>query len=305
MLSYLGRRLLLSVVTLFGLSLLVFVLINISGDPIRLLLPPDTPQSAVEAYREAMGFNDPLPVRYARFAAQVARFDFGSSIQLREPALRLVWQRLPATLSLAGLAVVLAVLIGLPLGVVAASRRNTAVDAAITAVAVMGQSTPVFWLAIMGILLFAVRLHWLPAAGIGNWRHYVLPALTLALFLLGGIVRVTRTSMLEVLGAAYVRSARAKGVSGLAVVWSHAMRNAAIPIVTVIGLQMRFVLGGSVITETVFAWPGLGRLLVQAVYARDYPVVEAGVFVVALLLILVNTLMDVSYTFLNPKVRMR
>ena len=305
MLSYLGRRLLLSVVTLFGLSLLVFVLINISGDPIRLLLPPDTPQSAVEAYREAMGFNDPLPVRYARFAAQVARFDFGSSIQLREPALHLVWQRLPATLSLAGLAVVLAVLIGLPLGVVAASRRNTAVDAAITAVAVTGQSTPVFWLAIMGILLFAVRLHWLPAAGIGSWRHYVLPALTLALFLLGGIVRVTRTSMLEVLGAAYVRSARAKGVSGLAVVWSHALRNAAIPIVTVIGLQMRFVLGGSVITETVFAWPGLGRLLVQAVYARDYPVVEAGVFVVALLLILVNTLMDVSYTFLNPKVRMR
>lgn len=305
MVNYLGRRLVLSLVTLFGLSLLVFVLINISGDPIRLLLPPDAPQSEVDAYREAMGFNDALPVRYGRFVAQLARFDFGTSIQLREPALRLVWQRLPATLSLAGLAVVLAVLVGLPLGVVAATRRNTPADSIITGIAVTGQSTPVFWLAIMGILLFAVRLHWLPAAGNASWKHYVLPSLTLALFLLGGIVRITRTSVLEVLGTAYVRSARAKGASGLTVVWRHALRNAAIPIVTVIGLQMRFVLGGSVITETVFAWPGLGRLLVQAVYARDYPVVEAGVFVVALLLIVVNTLMDVSYTLLNPKVRLR
>jgi ABC-type dipeptide/oligopeptide/nickel transport system permease component len=170
---------------------------------------------------------------------------------------------------------------------------------------VTGQSTPVFGLAIMGILLFAVRLRWLPAAGIGGWQHYVLPSLTLALFLLGGIVRVTRTSVLEVLGKAYVRSARAKGVAQRLVVWRHALRNAAIPIVTVIGLQLRFVLGGSVITETVFAWPGLGRLLVQAVYARDYPVVEAGVFVVAILLILANTLVDVSYTLLNPRVRIR
>lgn len=305
MLSYLGRRLLLSVVTLFGLTLLVFVLINLSGDPIRLLLPPDATQQEVAAYRQAMGFDDPLPVRYGRFVAQVVRFDFGTSIQLREDAVALVAQRLPATLSLAGLAVLLAVGLGLPLGVLAATRRNTAVDSLVTAVAVTGQSTPVFWLAIMGILLFAVRLRWLPAAGTGSWRHYVLPAATLALFLLGGIVRVTRTSMLEVLGAAYVRSARAKGVAARAVVWRHALRNAAIPIVTVVGLQMRFVLGGSVITETVFAWPGLGRLLVQAVYARDYPVVEAGVFAVALLLIAVNTLMDVSYTLLNPKVRLR
>lgn len=305
MLSYLGRRLILSVVTLFGLTLLVFLLINLSGDPIRLLLPPDASRAQVEAYRRSLGLDDPLPVRYGRFVAQVARFDFGTSIQLREPALELVMQRLPATLSLAGVAVVVAILLGLPLGVLAATRRNTPVDALITGVAVTGQSTPVFWLAIMGILLFAVRLHWLPAAGIGGWRHYVLPGLTLALFLLGGIVRITRTSMLEVLGAAYVRSARAKGVAARAVVWRHALRNAAIPIVTVIGLQLRFVLGGSVITEAVFAWPGLGRLLVQAVYARDYPIVEAGVFVVALLLILVNTLMDVSYTLLNPKVRLR
>jgi peptide/nickel transport system permease protein len=305
MLTYLGRRLVLSFVTLLGLTLLVFVLINLSGDPIRLLLPPDAPQSEVIAYRHAMGFDAPLPVRYARFLGAVARFDFGTSIQLGQPALGLVLERLPATLALAGLAVALAVLIGLPLGVTAATRRDSVWDSLVTAVAVTGQSTPVFWLAIMGILLFAVRLRWLPAAGIGGWQHYVLPSLTLALFLLGGIVRVTRTSVLEVLGKAYVRSARAKGVAQRLVVWRHALRNAAIPIVTVIGLQLRFVLGGSVITETVFAWPGLGRLLVQAVYARDYPVVEAGVFVVAILLILANTLVDVSYTLLNPRVRIR
>jgi len=305
MLTYLGRRLVLSFVTLFGLTLLVFVLVNLSGDPIRLLLPPDAPQSEVIAYRHAMGLDAPLPVRYVRFVRSVAHLDFGNSIQLGQPALGLVLQRLPATLSLAGLAVVLAVLIGLPLGVTAATRRNSAWDSLVTAMAVTGQSTPVFWLAIMGILLFAVRLRWLPAAGIGGWQHYVLPSATLALFLLGGIVRVTRTSVLEVLGKAYVRSARAKGVAETLVIWRHALRNAAIPIVTVIGLQLRFVLGGSVITETVFAWPGLGRLLVQAVYARDYPVVEAGVFVVAILLILANTLVDVSYTLLNPRVRIR
>lgn len=305
MLTYLGRRLVLSFVTLVGLTLLVFVLINLSGDPIRLLLPPDAPQSEVIAYRHAMGLDAPLPVRYVRFVRSVARLDFGTSIQLGQPALGLVLQRLPATLSLAGLAVVLAVLIGLPLGVSAATHRNSAWDSLVTAMAVTGQSTPVFWLAIMGILLFAVRLRWLPAAGIGGWQHYVLPSGTLALFLLGGIVRVTRTSVLEVLGKAYVRSARAKGVAQGLVIWRHAVRNAAIPIVTVIGLQLRFVLGGSVITETVFAWPGLGRLLVQAVYARDYPVVEAGVFVVAILLIVANTLVDVSYTLLNPRVRIR
>ncbi len=305
MLSYLGRRLGLSLTTIFGLSLLVFVLVNSSGDPVRLLLPPDATQAEVEAYRTAMGFDAPVIVRYGHFLRKLAVLDFGDSIQLREPALQLVLDRLPATLALAGLAVLFAVLIGVPLGVAAAVRRNTPVDSLITAVAVTGQSTPVFWLAIMSILLFAVRLRWLPAAGIGDWRHYVLPSLTLTAFLLGGIVRVTRTSVLEVLGKAYVRSARAKGVRGVTVVWRHAVRNAAIPIVTIIGLQLRFVLGGSVITEMVFAWPGLGRLLLQAVYARDFPVVEAGVFAVALLLIVANTLVDVSYTLLNPRVRMR
>lgn len=304
MFSYLGRRLLLSAVVLFGLSLLVFLMINLSGDPVRLLLPPDASRAEVEAFRVALGLDGSLLERYWRFLTQFVRLDFGESLQLREPALTLVLERLPATLSLAGLAILLAVLVGVPLGMLAAVARNRPADALITSVAVTGQSLPVFWVAVMAIMLFAVQLKWLPSAGAATWKHYVLPTLTLALFLLGGIVRITRASMVEVLNAQYVRTAHAKGLTSGRVVWRHALKNAAIPVITVIGLQLRFVLGGSVITEMVFAWPGLGRLLVRSVYARDYPVVAAGVLVVAVLLIVVNTLVDLTYSYLNPRVRL-
>jgi ABC-type dipeptide/oligopeptide/nickel transport system permease component len=302
MLGYLARRVALSAVVLVGLSLLVFAMVNLSGDPVRLLLPPDASAADVARFRTAMGFDDPLPVRYLRFMSHAVRLDFGTSIQLRDPALDLVLDRLPATLQLAGLAVVAAIVLGVPLGVLTAVKRDTPWDTVVTSLALIGQSTPVFWVGVMSILLFAVRLRWLPSSGIGGWEHLVLPAGTLTLFLLGGLVRVTRTSMLEVLDRPYVRTATAKGQRRRIVVWKHAFRNALIPVVTQIGLQMRFVIGGSVITETIFAWPGLGRLLVDAVYARDYPVVEAGVFVVALLLIVVNTLVDLSYAWLNPRV---
>jgi peptide/nickel transport system permease protein len=301
-LRYLLRRVVLSVVVLLGLSLLVFGMIALSGDPVRLLLPPDATAQQVAEFRQRLGLDEPLPVQYWRFLQQAVRGDFGQSIQLRQDALALVVERLPATLSLAGLAVLFAVLIGVPLGVLTALRRNTLLDTLVTSLAVVGQSTPIFWVGVMSILVFAVELRWLPSSGVGSWRHYVLPTFTLTLFLLGGLVRVTRTSMLEVLSKAYVRTATAKGQVRRVVVWRHAFRNAAIPIVTQIALQFRFVIGGSVITETIFAWPGLGRLLVRSVYARDYPVVEAGVFVVALLLILINTLVDISYSLLNPKV---
>lgn len=304
MLEYLFRRLVLSAVVIVGLTLIVFIVINLSGDPIRLLLPPDTPQHEVDAYRERMGFNDPLLQRYGRFFAHFIRLDFGRSIQLRAPALELVLARLPATLSLAAWAMLAAIVIGLPLGMLAAVKRNTLWDALITGLAVVGQSTPIFWLGIMGILLFAVNLRLLPASGTGSWRHYILPVATLGLFLLAGIVRVTRTSLLDVLAKPYVRTARAKGQRLSTVVLKHAFRNAAIPVVTQLGLQMRFVIGGSVITETIFAWPGLGRLMVRSVYARDYPVVEAGVFVIALLLIAVNILIDLSYSLINPQVKL-
>ena len=302
MARYLVRRAVLSVVVLLALTMLVFAMVNLSGDPVRLLLPPDASPETVEAFRDRLGLDDPLPLRYARFLAAAVQADFGTSIQLGEPALALVAERLPATLTLAGWAVLVAVLLGVPLGVLTAVRRDSGWDTAITSLALVGQSTPVFWVGVMSILLFSVQLRWLPSSGSGTAAHLVLPVGTLALFLLGGLVRVTRTAMLDVLDRAYVRTATAKGQLRRIVVWRHAFRNAMIPVVTQIGLQMRFVLGGSVITETIFAWPGLGRLMVNAVYARDYPVVEAGVFAVALLLIAVNTLVDVSYAWLNPKV---
>ncbi len=302
MARYLVRRAVLSVVVLLALTMLVFAMVNLSGDPVRLLLPPDASPETVEAFRDRLGLDDPLPLRYARFLAAAVQADFGTSIQLGEPALALVAERLPATLTLAGWAVLVAVALGVPLGVLTAVRRDSGWDTAITSLALVGQSTPVFWVGVMSILLFSVQLRWLPSSGSGTAAHLVLPVGTLALFLLGGLVRVTRTAMLDVLDRAYVRTATAKGQLRRIVVWRHAFRNAMIPVVTQIGLQMRFVLGGSVITETIFAWPGLGRLMVNAVYARDYPVVEAGVFAVALLLIAVNTLVDVSYAWLNPKV---
>lgn len=294
-----------SVVVIFGLSLLVFLMINLSGDPVRLLLPPDATAADVETLRKGLGLDKPLPERYVRFLGQFVRFDFGASLQYRQDALELVMERLPKTLSLAALSILVAVVVGVPLGMLAALTRDKPSDAVITGVAVTGQSMPVFWVGVMAILLFAVQLRWLPAAGAATWQHYVLPTFTLALFLLGGIVRVTRISMLEVLGANYVRTARAKGLAEKRVIWRHALRNAAVPVVTIIGLQLTYVLGGSVITETVFAWPGLGRLLIQAVYARDYPIVEAGVMVIAVFLIVVNTVVDVLFTILNPRMRFR
>jgi len=302
LMAYLSRRIGQSIVVLLLLTFIVFTIINLSGDPVRLLLPPDATQEDVQVLRTAWGLDDPLLLRYGRFLTQLVRLDFGRSLQLRQPALELVLERLPTTLTLAGLSILGATLIGLPAGIFAATKRGSVGDKVVSSLALLGQSTPVFWLGIMGILLFAVRLGWLPASGQDTWRHWILPIGTLSIFLAGGIVRITRTSVLEVISQPFVRTARAKGVIPRVVTWKHILRNASIPIVTQIGLQMRFVMGGSVITESVFALPGLGRLLVRSVFARDYPIVVAGVFVTAALLIAVNILIDLSYAKLNPRV---
>lgn len=305
MLEYLAKRILQSLVVLVLLTFIVFTIINLSGDPVRLLLPPDATAEDVQALRTAWGLDDPLLIRYGRFVRQIVQLDFGRSLQWRQPALELVMERLPTTLRLAGLAVLVATLISVPAGVLAATQRGRVVDGLVSSLALIGQSTPVFWLGIMSILLFAVRLGWLPASGQSSWQHWILPVGTLSLFLAGGIVRVTRTSVLEILPEPFVRTAKAKGSTPATVIWKHVVRNAAIPIVTQIGLQLRFVIGGSVITESVFALPGLGRLLVRSVFARDYPIVVASVFVTAALLIAINILIDVSYTRLNPRVSLR
>ncbi len=303
--TFLVRRLLQSLVVLFGVSFVVFAILFLTGDPALVLLPPDASADDVRRFREAMGFNDPFLVQYGRFLAGALRGDFGQSIRHGEPAFSLVLERMPATFELAGAALALALCLSVPAGIVSAVRRNSVLDYVATVVALFGQSLPTFWLGIMLILVFSVQFHLLPSSGRGTLEHLILPAVTLGLFTTARITRLTRSGMLEVLNQDYIRTARAKGVSDPPVVWKHALKNAAIPIVTIIGIELGTLLGGSVITETIFAWPGVGRLSVQAIANRDYPVVQAAVFLLATTFVVVNLLVDVAYTYLDPRIRLR
>jgi peptide/nickel transport system permease protein len=305
MTTFLFRRLLQSLVVLFGVSFVVFAILHLTGDPALVLLPPDASSEDVRRFREVMGFNDPFLVQYGRFLKGALQGDFGQSVRHGEPAFGLVVERMPATLELAGAALVLALCLAIPAGIVSAVRRNTALDYLATVVALFGQSLPTFWLGIMLILLFSVQFHLLPSSGRGTLEHLILPAVTLGLFTTARITRLTRSGMLEVLNQDYIRTARAKGVSDPPVVWKHALKNAAIPIVTIVGIELGTLLGGSVITETIFAWPGVGRLSVQAIANRDYPVVQAAVFLLASTFVLVNLMVDVLYTYLDPRIRLR
>ncbi len=252
-----------------------------------------------------MGFDDPFLVQYGRFLYGALRGDFGQSVRHGEPAFDLVMERMPATFELSGAALLIALCLAIPAGIVSAVRRNSLLDYVSTVVALLGQSMPTFWLGIMLILLFSVQLNLLPSSGRGGWQHLLLPAVTLGLFTTARITRLTRSGMLEVLNQDYIRTARAKGVANPPVVWKHALKNAAIPIVTIVGIELGTLLGGSVITETIFAWPGVGRLSVQAIYNRDYPVVQAAVFTLSATFVLVNLFVDVLYTYLDPRIRLR
>ena len=303
--SYLLRRLWQSLLVLFGVSVVVFLILHLTGDPAALLLPPDATAEDIAKFRTAMGFDDPVAVQYLRFLKGAVRGDFGESLRHGEPAMALVVERLPATFQLAGAGLLIALCLAIPAGIVSAVRRNTAVDYVSTVVALLGQAMPTFWLGIMLILLFSVQFHLLPSSGRGGLEHLILPAVTLGLFTTARITRLTRSGMLEVLNQDYIRTARAKGVSDPPVVWKHALKNAAIPIVTIVGIELGTLLGGSVITETIFAWPGVGRLSVQAIANRDYPVVQAAVFLLASTFVLVNLMVDVVYTYLDPRIRLR
>ena len=303
--SYLLRRFWQSLLVLFGVSVVVFLILHLTGDPAALLLPPDATAEDLAKFRTAMGFDDPVAVQYLRFLKGAVRGDFGESLRHGEPAMALVLERLPATFELAGAALLVALCLAIPAGIVSAVRRNTSVDYVSTVVALLGQAMPTFWLGIMLILVFSVRLNWLPSSGRGGFEHLILPAITLGLFTTARITRLTRSGMLEVLGQDYIRTASAKGVGETPVVWKHALKNASIPIVTIVGIELGTALGGSVITETIFAWPGVGRLSVQAIFNRDYPVVQSAVFLLASTLVIVNFLVDVIYTYLDPRIRFR
>ena len=303
--TYLLRRVAQSLLVLLGISFVVFGILHLTGDPSLVLLPPDATPEDVLKLKEAMGFNDPFFVQYARFLRGALAGDFGQSIRHGEPAFQLVVDRLPATFELAGAGLAIAIVLAIPAGIISAVRRNTVIDYVSTVMALLGQSMPTFWLGIMLILLFSVQFHLLPSSGRGTMQHLILPAITLGLFTTARITRLTRSGMLEVLNQDYIRTARAKGVGDPPIVWKHALKNAAIPIVTIVGIELGTLLGGSVITETIFAWPGVGRLSVQAIYNRDYPVVQAAVFLLASTFVLVNLVVDVLYTYLDPRIRLR
>lgn len=303
MTAYLIRRLLLAVVSLFGVLVVIFGLIRVSGDPAVLLAGPDARPADVERTRQSLGLDDPLPIQFGRFMADASRMDFGTSFHWREPALPLVLSRTWPTLQVAVAAFVISLLLGLPIGVLAAVKRGTAWDTGSRLFALAGQAMPTYWLGLMLILLFSVKFNLLPTSGTGGFKYVLLPAFTLGWFSTAATVRMLRSSMVEVLNQDYVRTAKAKGLRNSVVVWRHAFRNAAIPVVTLLGLQISTLISGSAIVETIFAIPGIGLLAVQAVYARDYPVVQAVVFLSSCILILSNLVVDLLYAVIDPRIR--
>jgi peptide/nickel transport system permease protein len=303
-LTLLVRRVVRLVVVLVGVSLVTFAILQVSGDPVALMMP-EAPEADREVLRQNMGFNDPLAVQFVRFVGNIARGDFGQSFFHRKPALPLVLERMPTTMLLTLLAMALSLGLAVPIGIFSAVRRNSLFDHAATFVVFLGTSMPVFWTGIMLILLFAVQLRVLPVSGWESWAALILPAFTLATFSTPLLLRIVRSSMLEVINLDYVRTARAKGVSEWFVICRHALINAALPLVTVAGLQFGLLLGGAIVTETVFAVPGLGRLVVGAIRQLDFPIVQAGVFVLALIVVLVNFAVDMLYVYLNPQIRVR
>src|SRR3990172_3946015 len=305
MAAYILRRLLQTVLVILGVSALSFGSMFLSGDPTMVMASESWTRQQIDDFRHQMGFDRPWFVQYLDFLSRAARGDFGVSLRQQQPVSQLLLQRVPATLELAAAAMAVAVGVGIPAGVVAATRRNTPVDRSLMLGALLGQSMPVFWLGLLLAMIFAVMLGWFPVAGRGGWQHLVLPATSLGLFSVAYNARMTRSAVLETLGQEYIRTAQAKGLSSVRVLTRHALRNALIPIVTVAGLQFGNLLGGAVITETIFAWPGVGRLTIQAIQGNDLPLVQASVTVLATIFVVLNLIIDLLYVVLDPRVRPR
>jgi peptide/nickel transport system permease protein/oligopeptide transport system permease protein len=303
LLHYILRRLLAAVPTLLGVSLVVFMMVRLlPGDPARIVAGLLASEQDVELIRHQLGLDQPGLVQYAIFLARLTHFDLGTSVRTGQPVLSEVASRLPWTAELATTSIAIAALLGISGGILAAVHHNDKLDAVISALMLFGISMPVYWFGLMLIVVFVIKLQWLPAAGSQDPGAWVLPTLTLAAFSVALIARMTRSTMLEVLNADYVRTAQAKGLVDRAVVYGHALRNALLPVVTVVGHQFGTLLGGAVLTETVFGWPGMGQLLVDALFARDYPVVQGIVLTFSTLFILVNLLVDVLYGYIDPRI---
>jgi len=303
MTRYLVRRLRLALIVLFSVLTMVFFLIRVSGDPALYFVDEFATPEEIERVREALGLSGPLHVQYLRFLRQTVAGDFGTSFRYGCPALRLVLERLPSSLELAAVALTLGVVIGLPLGIFAAVKRGSVYEILATVGAIIGVTMPKFWLGLLLIIVFAVELKLLPTSGRGSVQHLILPAFTLSATLTARLARLSRSSMLEVMGEEYMRTARAKGVRERWVIIRHALPNALIPVITMVSLSLPRLIGSMVVVETLFAWPGMGMLMIQSVYNRDYPVVLASVFFMSLVTTLVFLVTDLVYVILDPRIR--
>jgi ABC-type dipeptide/oligopeptide/nickel transport system permease component len=301
--TYLVRTIGQLVIVMLGISMITFFLLHLTGDPVVMLLPYDAGKEEMERFRVAMGFDQPLYVQYWRFLKGAVQGDFGRSLYMEQSAFLLVWERMPATLLLTVAGMCIAIGVAVPLGILSAVKRYSFIDNLCTIFAISGQAMPIFWLGIMLIIAFSVQLRWLPASGYGTWQHLVLPAITLGMFQAPITMRLVRSGMLEVLNQDYVRTARAKGLPENAVLLKHAFKNVCIPVITIVGLQFGQLLGGAIVTETVFAWPGVATKTVDAIRNQDFPVVQAGVFLLAIFIVSVNLLVDVIVGFIDPRIR--
>lgn len=297
------KQLLRLLLVLFGISTVAFFLIHLSGDPVLLMLPAEATQEQINTFRHELGFDLPLWQQYLGFLYHAIQGDFGESLKFHQPSLSIVMERMPATVELTVWATVLSTFIAIPLGIYSAVKRNSLSETILTILVFLGQSMPIFWTGIVLMLIFGVKLHWLPVSGRGEWRQLIMPTFSLAVWVAPTLLRIVRSSMLEILQQDYIRTARSKGLSERIVIYKHALKNAAIPIVTVIGFQVGRLLGGAVITETVFAWPGVGQLVVKAIYSADYPLVQAAVVILAVVVAGINFLVDFTYSYLNPKLK--
>ncbi len=303
-LSFIAGRALQGIIVMFGVSAIVFFALFLTGDPAALMMSPDASRAEIEAFRQAMGFNDPIWIQYGRFVGNALTGELGTSLRYHRSALDLLIERLPATALLACVALFWSSLLGFLLGTIAAVRKNSAIDFAIRVISLLGQAIPVFWLALLLIIFFSLKMRWLPSGGIGSAAQLIMPSIALGAYYLSAITRLVRASLIEVLGENYIRTARAKGISSWRIVVHHALRNALIPVITVQGMYFASLLGGALVTEIIFAWPGIGRLAVEAIQNRDFPVVQAVVLFAAAVFVIVNFLVDLAYVWLNPRIRL-
>ncbi len=300
---YLIKRLFQSLVALLALSVLIFLLCRLIGDPTVLMLPDDASKEDIAQLRQALGLDKPLPLQYWFFISRAVMGDFGRSIKGQIPVMDLIKDRLPNSMKLAIVSLMITLFLAFPLGVMAAVKKGTSLDTFANLVAVLGQSLPQFWVGIVLIQIFAVHLRLLPVAGAGSIYHYILPGFTLGWFLVAGIMRLLRSSMLDVLDSEFVKLARIKGVSERGVIWKHALKNALIPVLTFGAIYLAILITGAILVETVFAWPGVGQLIYQGIVYRDFPVIQAVVLLTAGIVVAVNLIVDIAYGYLDPRIR--